>query len=157
MISKHNQTICVRSSLSVIEIPSKIIEDIESPDLRRKRDIDGNCLYEEVGKIDRQQYIDSFEKGCSLRDLLSRCQLLPTEQKIRYLNQKEDGVSADLSAFPKDGTEAFINLKKAAFENPEVFKRLSAGESFETVIKDIFSVPNETIKNDKPKEDNNNG
>lgn len=69
---------------------------------------------------------------------------MPTEHKIRYLQQTSDGVSADLSGLPKDGTEAFIMLSKLNREHPEIMQRFSAGESFDSIIKDLIPTPEPT-------------
>lgn len=113
-------------------------------EFRLKRDVSGNCIYEQVGETDINEYINSFKDGCSLQSLLQRCALMPTEHKIRYLQQTSDGVSADLSGLPKDGTEAFIMLSKLNREHPEIMQRFAAGESFDSIIKDLIPKPEPT-------------
>lgn len=111
---------------------------------RLKRDGNGNCIYLEAGERDVDEYINSFALGCSLRSLLERCSLMPTYDKIRYLNQTEDGVGADLTNIPKDGTEAFIMIKELKETHPDVFERFSKGESFDSIIKSMTNISNES-------------
>lgn len=105
---------------------------------RLKRDDHGNSIYTKVDEENIQQYINSFETGCSLKAILDRIQLMPVHDKVRYLQQSEEGQSADLTAMPTDGTEAQIMLMKLKREHPEIVERMNAGETFEKVITDLF-------------------
>lgn len=138
MINPFEPTI-IRSALDSDVIPPAPICEPVVGEFRLKRDVSGNCLYEQVGEININEHINSFKDGCSLQSLLQRCALMPTEQKIRYLQQTSEGVSADLSNLPKDGTEAFIMLKKLNEQHPDIMQRFAAGESFDSIIKDLSS------------------
>ena len=136
-----NSTRVVRSALDVVVIPSAPICNVVVGEFRLTRDENLNCKYKKVGEHNVNEYIGSFADGCSLRSLLQRCSLMPTEQKIRYLQQSADGLSADLTDIPKDGTEAFIMLSKLNREHPEIMQRFAAGESFDSIIKDLIPTP----------------
>lgn len=111
--------------------PSTMIED----DIRLKRDENGNCVYVKVGEKDMQSYINSFAAGCSLAAMLDKCSFMPISEKIKYFSQKPDGVSADTTILPKDGTEAFNIYKRYERIVPDFTKRMRSGESFESIIK----------------------
>lgn len=108
---------------------------------RLTRDLKQNAIYTEVGELDVNEYVNSFEAGCSLQSILERVALLPARDKIAYLQQSNGGVSADLTSIPKDGTAAFILLNRVRDEHPDIYARFAAGESFETILKSIL--PNE--------------
>lgn len=105
---------------------------------RLSRDAKGNCIYTKVGDRDISEYIGSFKNGCALSAILDRISLMPVNDKIRYLQQETDGVGADLSNMPTDGTEAFIMVKKLGCQYPQIFERVAKGESFDTVLSDVF-------------------
>lgn len=130
------------------EIEDKAVED----QFRLTRDNNGNCIYTKVGEVDISEYVNSFRNTSALDSVLSRIQFLPIREKISSLNMVNDGVSADTSILPKDGTEAFIILKKYEKEIPIIKERMDKGESFEAIITSIFSPKNNTVK-----ENNNNG
>lgn len=115
-------------------VPGSSVED----QIRLKRDADGNCVYTKVGEKDVKEYISSFAAGCSLQSMLDRCNLMPVQEKIAYLNQTEDGVSADLTHMPTDGTAAHIMLSKLKAKYPDFAQRLKDGESFDKILEEIF-------------------
>jgi hypothetical protein len=102
------------------------------------RDENYNSIYTEYDEVDIDEYVGSFEAGCSLKSILERCNLLPVYDKVRYLQQTSDGVSADLTSMPKDGTEAFIMLNKVKESHPDVYARFAAGEPFDSILKSIM-------------------
>lgn len=106
---------------------------------RLTRDENDNAIYTEVGDLNIRDYVNSFEAGCSLHSLLQRCSLMPTRDKINYLQQNASGASVDLSAFPSDLTDAFIRFKDFASSDPALVKRMSAGESIGDIIKSIVN------------------
>lgn len=145
-----------RRVMPVAEVGS----DIEQR-YRKRYDINGNAEFIPVEEFNVREFINSFRTGCSLRAILERTQLLPTREKIGYLQQSEDGFSADMTEIPKDGTEAFIALRDLAMNHPDIVSRMNAGESFESIIKDKFGekvepaptvVPGEAVKNDESEE-----
>ncbi len=111
-------------------------EDVEKQ-YRLTRDNHFNSVYTEVGELNVSEYVGSFANGCSLKSIIERCSLMPVHDKVRYLQQREDGVSADLSAMPKDGTEAFILFRKMEAEYPDIFKELGKGRSLDSIIGEI--------------------
>ncbi len=110
----------------------------EEVEYRLIRDSNGNCEYVEIGKRNISEYVESFKNGCSLKAILDRCQLMPVRDKIAYLNQIENGLSADLSSMPKDGTEAQIMIQKVKQLCPDFAKRLRDGESFEKLLLELL-------------------
>lgn len=128
---------------------------------RLKRDDHMNSIYTKVGEENTQEYINSFATGCSLKAILDRIQLMPVHDKVRYLQQSEDGQSADMTAMPTDGTEAQIMLMKLKREHPEIVERMNAGETFDKVITDLFGKKDEgqsdPIENNVGTEENTNG
>lgn len=125
--------------------------DVVEPDIRLERDSNGNCIYKKHGEKNISNYIESFKNGCSLKAILDRCQLMPIHDKIAYLNQTENGVNADITNLPKDGTEAQIMLQRYKRENPEIAKRIAAGESFDKIIADMTKnkISADSATNDK--------
>lgn len=130
-------------------------DEVEA-EFRLSRDEKGNCIYKKVGEKNVQEYIGSFANGCALSAILDRISLMPVNDKIRYLQQETEGVGADLSSMPTDGTEAFIMVKKLGRQYPQIFERVAKGESFDTVLNDIFKptaaptepTPEPTLKGD---------
>ena len=120
-------------------------DEIES-EYRLSRDANGNCNYTKVGERDVSEYIGSFKNGCALSSILDRISLMPVNDKIRYLQQVENGVGADLSSMPKDGTEAFILVKKLGAKYPNIFERVAKGESLDAVLNDIFKLSAEPVQ-----------
>lgn len=148
----------IRDHFSPVDVESAIHphgDDIEKQ-FRLKRDEHLNAIYEEVpgGDVDINQYINSFKNGCSLKAILDRCSLMPAREKIAYLQQTDQGYSADMSAMPKDGTEAQIMLAKLKAEHPEIVERIKNGESFDKILADMIpsaapaeSAPYEPVTN----------
>lgn len=126
----------------VCEIEDKAVEE----QFRLTRDNNGNCIYRKVGEVDISEYVNSFRNTSALDSVLSRIQFLPIREKISSLNMVNDGVSADTSILPKDGTEAFIILKKYEKEIPLIKERMDKGESFEAIITSMFAPENNTLK-----------
>lgn len=122
---------------TVVYFPRKTCNGIQKQ-YRLTRDENDNCIYKECGEVNLKEFINSFEAGCTLKSILERCSLLPIYDKVRYLQQSADGVSADMTSIPKDGTEAFIMLNKIKESHPEIYNRFSAGESFESIIKSLM-------------------
>lgn len=112
-------------------------DEVES-EYRLSRDEKGNCIYKKVGEKNIQEYIGSFANGCALSAILDRISLMPVSDKVRYLQQESDGVGADLSHMPTDGTEAFIMVQKLGRQYPQIFERVAKGESLDTVLSDVF-------------------
>lgn len=108
---------------------------------RLTRDSHYNSIYEKVGSIDLREYINSFKTGCSLKSIIDRCQLLPVHDKIRYLQQREDGLSADLSKMPSDGFEARLMLQELRTKHPDIYARSANGESLDAILKSFVSDP----------------
>lgn len=127
-------------------------------DVRKRYDSNGNAFFESHGKIDIIEYINSFDVGCTLEALLSRCALLPLNNKIQMVNQNPDGVSADLSNMPTDGTSAFLMLNDLKKNYPHIIERFSRGESFNDIINSLVSTndTNSSI-NSKESEVESNG
>lgn len=133
----------VRDHFSPVDVESAIHphgDDIEKQ-YRLKRDENMNAIYVEVpgGDVDLNEYINSFKNGCSLKAILDRCSLMPAREKIAYLQQTEQGYSADMSAMPKDGTEAQIMLAKLKAEHPDIVERIKKGETFDKILADMIS------------------
>ena len=135
---------------SVVRTP--VIEEV----IRLKRDDHMNCIYFKDGEKDVNEYINSFANGCSLKSILSRCQLMPIHDKVRYLQQTEVGVSADLTNIPNDATEAFIMLRDLKEKHPDLIDRFSKGESFDSIVKSLLPTENK-IENVETKGDIENG
>ena len=125
---------------------------------RLKRDEHENSIYVEAGEENIQEYVNSFANGCSLNVMLDRIRLMPVHDKISYLQQTEQGVSADITNLPTDGTEAQIMLMKLKQEHPEIVERMRNGETFDKVLSDLM--PKETTpaaENTTITEENVNG
>lgn len=135
---------------TVVHAP--VIED----EIRLKRDENMNCIYMKVGEKNVNEYINSFANGCSLKSILDRCQLMPIHDKVRYLQQTDTGVSADLTNLPKDATEAFIMLRDLKEKHPDVLERFAKGESFDSIVKSFLPTDKTTENNDN-KGDIDNG
>lgn len=129
-------TVVLTDPDTVVNIP--VIEEV----IQLKRDEKMNCVYFKVGEKDVNEYINSFETGCSLKSILARCQLMPIHDKVRYLQQTDVGVSADLSHLPQDATEAFIMLRDLKEKHPDLIDRFSKGESFDSIVKSLLPTDN---------------
>lgn len=157
----YNGYFVVRKPYDPVEtVPSEVGEVVEK-EFRLVRDSNGNCSYIEVGERNISDYIASFANGCSLKSILDRCSLMPARDKIAYMNQREDGLGADLSAMPKDGTEAQIMIRKVKNLCPDYAERLRNGESFESLINQLLphqeAAAPESTKEANVKEGENNG
>lgn len=133
--------------------PAPIGESVEIT-YRLKRDKHGNSIYEAVGEQNIQEYINSFKNGCSLKAILERTQYMPVREKVGYLQQTDNGFSADVASMPKDGTEAYIMLNRLKKEHPELVKRIGEGMSFDQAMKAVYGrneplKEEETLKGDK--------
>ena len=135
---KDNKTHIVRRPYDDVCLTVHPFGESEEMDYRLVRDSHGNCEYVEIGKRNISDYVESFKNGCSLKAILDRCQLMPVRDKIAYLNQTEQSMSADLSCMPKDGTEAQIMIQKVKAICPDFAKRLRNGESFEKLIVELL-------------------
>ncbi len=120
----------------VVVIPQNVGSVIEK-DYRLKRDEHYNSVYIEVGERNIVDYIGSFANGCSLKAIIDRCSLMPVHDKVRYLQQREEGLSADLSNMPKDGFEAYKMLFDYKQKYPDVYDRIAKGESIDKIFGDI--------------------
>lgn len=121
-----------------VEVSAVPFGEDEEKEYRLVRDSHGNCEYVEIGKKNISEYVESFKNGCSLKAILDRCSLMPIRDKIGYLNQTEQGVSADMSMMPKDGTEAQIMIQRVKQYCPDFAKRLKNGETFEKLLLELL-------------------
>lgn len=111
---------------------------------RKEYDKNGNAVYVVCGEQSTSEYINSFNKGATLQSVLERCSLLPTEEKLRYLQQVDVvGGNVDMRFMPKDGTEANIMISEMNRKYPDLVTQIRSGKSFEDVILSIFSKPTE--------------
>lgn len=131
------RTMIVRKPYDIVDAPAPPFGEEVEEEYRLERDQHGNCIYTKVGEHNISDYVESFKTGCSLKAILDRCNLMPVRDKIAYLNQTEQGVSADMSSMPKDGTEAQIMLQKYKENYPEFASRIQAGESFDKIMSDF--------------------
>lgn len=122
-------------------------------DIRLERDRKGNCLYKKVGEFNISEYVQSFKTGCALSAILDRITFLPTKEKVGYLQQQE-GFSANLTNFPTDASEAWLMMRDVFQRYPEVVKRVHAGESLDTILREKFAAAMPANDN---KEVNDNG
>lgn len=148
----------IRKPYDKVLIPTAVIGSQEETRYRLRRDEHDNAIYTPYETVDICEYINSFRTGASLRSVLERCNLLPLHDKVRMLQQTEDGFSADMSKMPKDGTEAFIAVRELRTKYPDIVEKMKNGESFDSVISSIFGkgAANEkadpapqTVKNDE--------
>lgn len=105
---------------------------------RLRRDENGNSVYTQVGETNIREYVGSFEIGASLASMLDRCSLMPTRDKIAYLQQNSEGLSVDMTAMPTDGTAAQIMYKQILNTHPDIGRRILAGESFDKLLAELF-------------------
>lgn len=126
----------------VIVTPHPVSNGVEEKFIL-KRDVNGTVTYKKTAEVDVNQYINSFRNGCELSSILARCALMPIRDKIAYLNQTDSGFEVDMTAVPKDLTEAILKANELKQSNPEIFLRLNAGESITDIIN---SLAQETIK-----------
>lgn len=133
----------------------KKVNDYIVDDVRKRYTADGEPYYVKVGEINTQEFISSFADGCSLQSLLTRCGLLPVNEKINYLQQVES-VDGDFSNLPLDFTDAFLRAKDIDKKYPGVMQRCLNGEKVEDVFKSIFNKKDKNINNSN-KENIENG
>lgn len=129
----------VRKPYDSVEVKSHPCGSVCEKRYRLSRDKNMNAIYTEVDEINVSDYVGSFEAGASLSNLLSRCSLMPLRDKIAYLQQSGVGQSVDLASLPTDLTAAFIQANNLAKSDPDLFKRIKTGESFESIIKSIIT------------------
>lgn len=150
----------VRKPYDPVAVRPHVIGSVVEKQYRLTRDLKGNCVYTEVGEINIQKEIDSYRDGCSLEAQLQRMQFVPTREKIQMLQQREDGVSADMSSIPTDGTAARIMIDHLKSTYPKIFERISAGENPNQVLADVFAVKKKAVDSEAKKvesEVNTNG
>lgn len=119
--------------------------DVE-PQFRLRRDENGNSVYIQVGETNIREYVGSFEVGASLASMLDRCSLMPTRDKIAYLQQNSEGFSVDMTVMPTDGTAAQIMYKQILNTYPDIGRRILAGESFDKILAELFPKADEAAK-----------
>lgn len=136
---------------SIVVSPAPKCSPIE-PVYRKKYDQYGNAYYEELDRpMKVNEYIESFKNGCSLTSLLQRCELMPVHDKVSYLQQRESGVSADITNMPTDGTSAFIMLQKFKNDFPDIYQRVNKGESLDSILASFVKKPSETLSSEESK------
>lgn len=138
--------IIVRKPFEPFEVNTAPFGQAFEDEVRLKRDENGNCVYVKVGERNVSEFVNSYRNGCSLQAILERIQFMPVQDKVNYLQQDTSGVSADMSAMPTDGTEAFIMVKKLSAAHPQIFERVANGEKLDAVLGDIFKPKEEKKK-----------
>lgn len=128
----------IRGPFDSVVVVAPSVGDVDQKEFRLIRDSSGNCSYVECGSHNISEYVESFKNGCSLKAILDRCQLMPVRDKIAYLNQTDNGLSADLTCMPKDGTEAQIMLQRVKNLCPDFARRIRDGESFEKLVLELL-------------------
>lgn len=136
----------VRKPFDPVEVVPQEVGELVEKEYRLIRDSHMNCEYIEIGERNVRDYIESFKNGCSLKAILDRCSLMPTREKVAYVNQTENGLSADLSSMPTDGTAAQILIMKLKKRFPDFAQRIKNGESFESLV--AQAIPNVESKAD---------
>ena len=143
----------VRKSFDPVEVVAHKHSEVVEVQYCKLHKSDGSIFYEKVGERNVNDYVNSFKNGVSLSSLLERCSLMPPRDKLMYLNQNTEGVYIDVSKAPSSLTEAFNTFSKINRENPEIFKRLSAGESINSIISS-FIPKKEVLENGTEKSSN---
>lgn len=118
------------------------------------RDEHDNASYVEYGEIDVQAEINSYEKGCSLADLLARCSLMSPKQTIDQCQQMPVGVSVDTTLFPKDMAEVFAILKDVEKVIPDIGLRLANGASVDELVSLVYGRNNKNTDDVKENSEN---
>lgn len=126
----------IRKSFDRVTVHAQPLGSVTEKKYRLKRDLHGNCIYEEKGEVNIKDYVNSFKNGCSLANLLERVALMPAREKLIALTQT-DTVFADVSDMPKSFVEAYTKAQELKASNPEIFARMEAGESINDIIKDF--------------------
>lgn len=111
----------------------------------RKKDVDGNSVYFKYDEFKVSEYVGSFEKGCSLESLLTRCSLMSSRDIFTSMQQMKDGFEVDLSKAPKDLTEAILSMQTIQREHPELIQRMKAGENINDIIKSMLKTDNKEV------------
>lgn len=120
------------------------------PVYRKKYDQNGNAYFVELDKpLNVNEYVESFKNGCSLISLLQRCELMPVHDKVSYLQQRECGVSADITNMPTDGTSAFIMLQQFKKDYPDIYQRVNKGESLDSILASFAKKPSDSKSAEK--------
>lgn len=141
----------IRKCFDVVErIPKKFDSDIEFH-FRKTYDEKGNAVYKKDREFSVNSYVNSFKNSTSLEAMLERCALMSARDKLIYLNSSQPGFTGDFSDIPTDLTDAYMRLNAFKDSNPDMFKRIMAGESFESITKSIIENANNS------KEVNDNG
>lgn len=136
----------------------EIVDEFDGtePIYRKRYDINGNAVYvEEPDPLNVQEFISSFRNGCSLKSVLDRCSLMPTAEKIAYLQQNNQSIGCDLTAFPKDGTEALILLNDMAKKYPGFYAKVKELNSFTDAFKAYFNSSESEVNNNGKNESSN--
>lgn len=138
--------------------PHVVGSDVKE-DIRLIRDINGNCTYTKVAESSISDYVQSFKDGASLEHVLERIKYMPASEKIAYLSQLSNGFSCDNVSLPKNGTEAFLMLKRLNDICPDVGSQLRSGASVEDIMKGLKAKynPDPVKKTDDVKEEVTNG
>lgn len=146
-----------KSAEEIRKFKGKACGSVVETSYRLSRDGNGNSIYTSVGEQNIKEYINSFKNGCSLQAMLERIQYMPVHEKIAYMNQTEDGYSADLTYMPSDGTEAFIMLEKLKREHPDLVKSINEGATFDEALKAVYGkkTPSEGQETQKGEEVDN--
>lgn len=162
MITTDRTSFVIRKWNDPVTLRPNVVNPIEKQ-FRVEEDKNGNAIYTEVKGGDRNvsEYVNSFKDGASLESMLDRISLLPTHEKIAYLNQVSNGLTGDTRVIPKDGTEAFMALKRAKTLLPNFDEYIRAGKSFNEIVSAINERYNPQLKNsaaeNKESEENVNG
>lgn len=157
MMQRSKRSFAIRKPYDPVQVRPQILGFDEERHYRLHRDLNGNASYVVDNEYSISEYVGSFEDMCSLKSILQRIEMLPLQDKVNYLNQNPGGVYADLTAMPKDLTSAMVMINDFQATHPEVFKRVVAGENFETVVKDVYSRENKIkrAKEEKKKQEVN--
>lgn len=132
--------------ISVSDTDPRYTEEL----FRLSRDANNNSIYEKYDEIDVQLQINSYEDGCSLTALLSRCGLMPGYAINQALQQVSEGQSVDTTLFPKDPAEAFAILSKAKTLIPNLAELVASGHTFDDIMKMISSAASAAESADSP-------
>lgn len=127
----------IRKSFDPVVVAPHPIGSDEIIKYKKERDKNGNAVYiERKERIKINNYVNSFRNGCSLANLLERCAFLPNKEKIIALDQVKS-IYADVYDFPTNFADAYSQAMTLKRENPEIFKRVEAGEDLKDIIKDL--------------------
>lgn len=158
MITHNCKTRVIRSVTDSLVFRPQVVNRHEDV-VRVKFHPDGRSYFYEVECTkDIKAYINSFKNGASLESMLERISLLPVNERIKYLNQHSGGLTGDITFLPKDGTEAYLCMKRAKSLLPD-FDDLVKNHSFNELIQIINDrhMPKNQTADVKPEEVTNNG